>query len=82
MFMGNYALGIIEAAPAILVATSDKRPIGFLIAVMAICIFGLGINIYIRKRDGKSDKKNKSIDKQKITRHNQTDKDNNEAGQK
>jgi hypothetical protein len=82
MIMGNYALGIIEAAPAILVATSDKRPIGFLIVVMAICIFGLGINIYIRKRDGKSDKKNKSIDKQKITRHNQTDKDNNEAGQK
>lgn len=49
MIMGNFTLGIIEAAPAVLV--------------------------------GKSDKKNKSIDKQKITRHNQTGKDNNEAGQ-
>jgi hypothetical protein len=63
--MGNYALGIIEAAPAILVATSDKRPIGFLIAVMAICIFGLGINIYIRKRDGKSEKKTNQLTNRK-----------------
>lgn len=75
------AFELSEAFKLVMTAdTGDKRPVGFLVAVMAVCIVGLSLNLYIRKRDSKPVKKqnqneNKPIDKQERTRHNQTDDD-------